>query len=215
MHPRSEGDPFQKKTTHQYIAVIIESVQANLRQQYPTDRFELIVIADSIQPAVLTQLAELPIRIIPVSFETSTVSKAINAALEQIPAGQYDVLMVADADNHMATDFLQRINLAFDNGWRAVQGHRVAKNTNTSVAIFDAMNPSELPVRARTRHHWIVLLRPHQPRVARPRIPVEAPAAGQARVAGVVHHADAPVGLQLHLLAEPRIHAPHLHLDAQ
>jgi cellulose synthase/poly-beta-1,6-N-acetylglucosamine synthase-like glycosyltransferase len=121
-------------------AVIIESVQANLRQQYPTDRFELIVIADSIQPAVLAQLAELPIRVMPVSFETSTVSKAINAALEQIPAGQYDVLLVADADNHMAPDFLTRINLAFEQGWQAVQGHRVAKNTNTGVAVLDAIS---------------------------------------------------------------------------
>jgi cellulose synthase/poly-beta-1,6-N-acetylglucosamine synthase-like glycosyltransferase len=121
-------------------AVIIESVRTNLRQKYPADRFELIVIADSIHPSVLAQLAELPIRVIPVSFETSTVSKAINAALAQIPAGQYDVLMVADADNHMATDFLSRINLAFEQGWQAVQGHRVAKNTNTSVAVLDAIS---------------------------------------------------------------------------
>ncbi|GAB3567329.1 glycosyltransferase family 2 protein [Spirosoma luteolum] len=121
-------------------AVIVESVTANLRQRYPADRFELIVIADSIQPAVLKQLADMPIRVIPVSFEVSTVSKAINAALAQIPAGQYDILMVADADNHMATDFLERINTAFSQGWRAVQGHRVAKNTNTGVAVLDAIS---------------------------------------------------------------------------
>lgn len=121
-------------------AVIVESVQANLQQQYPADWFDLIVIADSMQPATLARLAQLPIRVIEVFFEVSTVSKAINAALAQIPDDQYEIVVVSDADNHMAPDFLVRINSAFEQGWRAVQGHRVAKNTNTSVALLDAIS---------------------------------------------------------------------------
>ncbi|GAB3899432.1 glycosyltransferase family 2 protein [Spirosoma agri] len=121
-------------------AVIVDSVRANLAQGYPADRFELIVIADSFQPHTLELLATLPIRVIEVSFEVSTVSKAINAALAQIPDHQYDILVVSDADNHMATDFLSRINTAFSQGWKAVQGHRVAKNTETSVAVLDAIS---------------------------------------------------------------------------
>ncbi|GAB3489880.1 glycosyltransferase family 2 protein [Spirosoma knui] len=121
-------------------AVIADSVRVNLQQDYPADRFDLIVIADSLQPATLSELATLPIKVIPVSFEVSTVSKAINEALARIPDDVYDLLVVADADNHMAPDFLSRINVAFEQGWRAVQGHRVAKNTDTSVAILDAIS---------------------------------------------------------------------------
>lgn len=121
-------------------AVIVESVTENLKQKYPADRYDLIVIADSFQLQTLAKLATLPIKVLQVSFEVSTVAKAINAALSRLPLEQYDILVVSDADNHMAPDFLSRINQAFAQGWKAVQGHRVAKNINTSVAILDAIS---------------------------------------------------------------------------
>ena len=121
-------------------AVIVDSVIANLNQDYPADRFELIVIADSFQPQTLARLATLPVRVIEVSFEVSTVAKALNTALHLLPIGNYNVFVVSDADNHMAYDFLSRINAAFAQGWKAVQGHRVAKNTDTSVAVLDAIS---------------------------------------------------------------------------
>lgn len=121
-------------------AVLVDSVLTNLQQAYPADRYELIVIADSLAPHTLARLAELPIRVIEVSFAVSTVSKAINSALAELPDDAYDIIVVSDADNHLAPDFLGRINAAFERGWRAVQGHRVAKNTNTSVAVLDAIS---------------------------------------------------------------------------
>ncbi|WP_040006487.1 glycosyltransferase [Fibrisoma limi] len=120
-------------------AVIIESARTNLRQQYPSDRFDVVVIADSLQPDTIATLRSLPIKVVPVSFDVSTKAKALNAALEQLP-GSYDVAVILDADNHMASDFLSRINAAFEQGWRVVQGHRTAKNTNTPVAILDAVS---------------------------------------------------------------------------
>lgn len=121
-------------------SVILGSVVANLKQAYPTDWYDLIVIADSFRPETLELLATYPIKVIPVQFEQSTVQKSITFALNSLPENLYDIIVISDADNHMAPDFLQRINQAFSQGWRAIQGHRVAKNTNTSVAIFDAMN---------------------------------------------------------------------------
>lgn len=121
-------------------AVILDSVEANLKQDYPASRYDLIVIADSFQPHTLDALAKLPVHVLPVSFEVSTVTKALNTALGTLSARDYDIVVVADADNHLATDFLSRVNAAFVNGWRAVQGHRVAKNTNTRVAVLDAVS---------------------------------------------------------------------------
>ncbi|SOD93132.1 glycosyltransferase family 2 protein [Spirosoma fluviale] len=120
--------------------VIIDSVKANLKQNYPSDLYDLVVIADSFQPHTINQLKEMPIKVVEVSFAVSSVSKALNAALMHFPVGSYDIAVVADADNHMAPDFLTRINAAFEGGWRAVQGHRIAKNLNTSVAILDAIS---------------------------------------------------------------------------
>jgi len=121
-------------------AVILDSVRANLRQDYPADRFDLVVIADSLRADTLAQLAGLPIWVVPVSFEKSTVTKAINAGLAAIATDDYAIVAVSDADNHMAPDFLSRINAAFGQGWRAVQGHRVAKNTQSGVALLDAIS---------------------------------------------------------------------------
>ncbi|ARK10161.1 glycosyltransferase [Fibrivirga algicola] len=121
-------------------AVILESVQANLKQDYPRSQYDLIVIADSFQQHTLDALATLPVRVLPVSFEVSTVTKALNAALGTLSTSEYDIVVVADADNHLASDFLSRVNVAFAQGWRAIQGHRVAKNTNTRVAVLDAVS---------------------------------------------------------------------------
>ncbi|AUD00514.1 glycosyltransferase [Spirosoma pollinicola] len=121
-------------------AVIVGSVIANLNQTYPSDLFDLIVIADSFQPQTLEKLSRYPIQVIRVEFEQSTVQKSIIYALNSLPENVYDIVVISDADNHMAADFLERINQAFGQGWRAIQGHRVAKNTNKGVAIFDAMN---------------------------------------------------------------------------
>lgn len=146
----TSGDGFQSVTKYRHIAVVIpayredavivESVLANLQQTYPANAYDLIVIADSFQPATLTQLAKLPIRVIEVSFDVSTVTKAVRAGLQQLATNAYDIIVIADADNHMAPDFLERINWSFDLGWRAVQGHRIAKNRNTTVAVLDAIS---------------------------------------------------------------------------
>jgi cellulose synthase/poly-beta-1,6-N-acetylglucosamine synthase-like glycosyltransferase len=119
--------------------VIIDSAQQALLQDYPGDAYDVIVIADSLKPSTLKKLEALPIQVIEVSFDVSTKAKALNDALTRLKP-EYDVALVLDADNVMAPDFLQRINMAFNGGWKAIQGHRVAKNINTSVAILDAVS---------------------------------------------------------------------------
>jgi cellulose synthase/poly-beta-1,6-N-acetylglucosamine synthase-like glycosyltransferase len=52
----------------------------------------------------------------------------------------YEIAVVLDADNVMAFDFLTKVNAAFEKKFMAVQGHRAAKNMNTSLAILDAVS---------------------------------------------------------------------------
>ncbi len=120
-------------------AVIVEVAQQALQQSYPSDMYEVVVVADSFKQSTLNSLEKLPIRLVEVSFETSTKSKALNKAMEVI-GDQYHVALILDADNVMEKDFIGKVNEAFNQGYKVVQGHRVAKNTNTSFAILDAIS---------------------------------------------------------------------------
>ena len=119
--------------------VIIEVAREALRQNYPEELYDVVIIADSFHPETLLQLREMPIKVIEVSFEKSTKSKALNQAMAQL-GNLYDIAVVLDADNVMSKDFLTKINAAFERDYQAVQGHRAAKNMNTSLAILDAVS---------------------------------------------------------------------------
>lgn len=119
--------------------VIVEVAKAALKQNYPPESYDVIIIADSFQPETISKLRELPIKVIEVVFEKSTKSKALNKAMEQL-VSHYDIAVILDADNVMAEDFLTKINGAFELNYLAVQGHRTAKNTNTSLAVLDAIS---------------------------------------------------------------------------
>lgn len=120
-------------------AVIVEVAKEALKQSYPSDKFDVIVIADSFEQATLQELNKLPVKLIEVSFEVSTKSKALYKAMAELDEN-YDVALILDADNVMEFNFIEKINQAFENGYNVVQGHRVAKNTNTSFAILDAVS---------------------------------------------------------------------------
>jgi cellulose synthase/poly-beta-1,6-N-acetylglucosamine synthase-like glycosyltransferase len=120
-------------------SVIIDVAKDALRQNYPKEDFDVVVIADSFNAETIIKLNQLPIKVIEVVFEQSTKAKALNRAMEVLD-GNYDVALVLDADNLMPTDFISKINQAFENGYKVVQGHRVAKNQNTSLAVLDAIS---------------------------------------------------------------------------
>ncbi|WP_218944470.1 glycosyltransferase [Maribacter luteus] len=120
-------------------AVILDVAKQALDQSYPQSLFDVVVIADSFKPETLSELEKMPITLVEVDFEVSTKSKALNKAMKTIGDG-YDVALVLDADNIMEHGFIEKMDHAFENGFKVVQGHRVAKNTNTSFAILDAIS---------------------------------------------------------------------------
>ena len=120
-------------------AVIIDVAKDALKQDYPEDKYDVVVIADSFQSETLQKLKQLPVKLVEVSFDISTKSKALNKAMSVLDEN-YDIALILDADNLMAKDFLSKINQSFENGYTVVQGHRVAKNTNTSFAVLDAIS---------------------------------------------------------------------------
>ena len=119
-------------------AVIIATAKDSLLQDYPTNKYEVVIIADSFSEKTLATLHSLPIKVVEVSFEKSTKGKALQKAVEATQADPVDIVLILDADNHMAQGFLHAVNDAFNKGYEVVQGHRTAKNFQTPFALLDA-----------------------------------------------------------------------------
>lgn len=119
--------------------VIMECVASCLAQEYPRDKYEVIVISDQMSEATDDALSRLPIRLEVVRFEKSTKAKALNLAMSR--ADDYDVALILDADNTVGPRFLRQINDAFACGGASVfQAHRIAKNRNTHLAYLDGVS---------------------------------------------------------------------------
>jgi cellulose synthase/poly-beta-1,6-N-acetylglucosamine synthase-like glycosyltransferase len=120
-------------------AVILETAPAALREGYP-GQLHVHVIADGLQLDTVQALRNQNIGVTEVAFEKSTKGKALLVALQTLQADLYDVAVVLDIDNVMASGFLSQVNAAFSAGYRVVQGHRTAKNLDSPFAVLDACN---------------------------------------------------------------------------
>lgn len=120
-------------------SIILSTAQSYAGQAYPSSRFDVIVVADSLQPETIVQLKASGVTVIPVSFDKSTKARSLNSAFEQLD-DQYEMALICDADNVLEKDFLLKINYAFQQGHYAIQGRRVAKNMDSPFAVLDAVN---------------------------------------------------------------------------
>jgi cellulose synthase/poly-beta-1,6-N-acetylglucosamine synthase-like glycosyltransferase len=120
-------------------AVILDGARKNLLQTFPAEQFDIVVIADSLQPETIVALRKLPIKVVEVSFESSTKVKSLNTALSQLP-DTYDYAVILDADNVMASDFLESMNTILLQGHKAVQGQRKPKNLNNTLSFLDGVS---------------------------------------------------------------------------
>lgn len=119
--------------------VIASVARHALKNQYPADQFDVVVIADSFQQETLEKLRQLPIILIEVAFENSTKAKALNRAMETL-GDTYDIALVLDADNLMHYDVLAKVNNAYCKGKNAIQTQRSAKNKNNGLAVLDGFS---------------------------------------------------------------------------
>jgi cellulose synthase/poly-beta-1,6-N-acetylglucosamine synthase-like glycosyltransferase len=120
--------------------IIVDSVADFTKQNYPKDKYDVVVISDRMKPDTINFLRDIPSIVIEADYENSTKAKALNLAVDKLVGTSYDVVVVLDADNKVKNTFLSEINQAFCNGSRAIQAHRTAKNLNTSIALLDAVS---------------------------------------------------------------------------
>lgn len=123
-------------------SVILHSVKDFLKNEYPRDLYDVIVISDQMSEKTNKKLLNLSAKVVEIKNASSTKTNALRKAVEYIDNGtvKYDVVVILDADNLTDNDFLEKINDAFYSGCSAVQTHRVAKNRDTNIAVLDAVS---------------------------------------------------------------------------
>lgn len=119
-------------------SVIIDVAQKALIQNFPSQNYDVIIIADSLQPETLHALRSLPVNVHEVHFQKSTKVKSLQSALSAYSG--YDGAVILDADNVMDENFLSKVNDCLNFGWQAIQGQRTAKNRNNKLAILDGLS---------------------------------------------------------------------------
>lgn len=118
----------------------LETVNAVLGQTYNQRNFDIVVISDHQSEMVNMRLAQLPITLLTPNFEKSSKAKSLQYAILNLPQFKiYDAVLVLDAGNIIAPDFLELANDAFDtSGSKVIQTHRMARNRDTSISRMDA-----------------------------------------------------------------------------
>lgn len=127
---------------YQEDEVIVDSVKSFLKQNYPRALYDVIVIANQMEPETIQRLKALSAKVIEMNHPQSTKSEALKHAIEYIEEGGkvYDNVVILDADNLVEPDYLEKINNALYAGCSVLQTHRIAKNRNSSIAVLDAVS---------------------------------------------------------------------------
>jgi len=118
--------------------IIVHTAQEAAAHNYPRDRFEVLVVADKLQPETVAALRQVPVRVLEV--DANMKSRSVNAAFGVLDERDFEIAMILDADNIMERGCLEKVNAAFVKGAQAIQCHRTAKNQHTPVAVLDAIS---------------------------------------------------------------------------
>ena len=126
-------------------AVIRTSVETFLRQDYPHDHYQVAVISDHETDETNAWLSQQPITLLIPNFEKSSKARALQFAVHSIATIHYslltiDYVVILDADNIVAPDFLTQLNAECQKGYRAIQCHRTAKNADSDIAALDGLS---------------------------------------------------------------------------
>ena len=123
-------------------AVIIHSIESFLHQGYPKELFHVAVISDNMSEETNQHLASLPITLLCPNFEKSSKAKALQHAISSISqhtSSAYDYVVVLDADNIVAPDYLTQLS-KIAHPSMAIQCHRTAKNADNDIAALDGLS---------------------------------------------------------------------------
>lgn len=118
--------------------VILDTARAALSQQYPSDRYRVLVISDRMSDETNAALRAIGAEVLKIAFEESSKALALQTAVRHLKE-EYDYAVILDADNIIAPDYLEQVNNYIQKtSCKVLQTHRTAKNLNTPTAVLDA-----------------------------------------------------------------------------
>ncbi len=120
--------------------VIGDTVQAALSQHYPQEYFRVMVISDQMNESTNEHLRSMGAEVLEIHYEESSKALALQSAIRSCQSdAPSDYVVILDADNIIASDYLEQVNrYTQQTQCKVLQTHRTAKNLNTSTAILDA-----------------------------------------------------------------------------
>ena len=143
--PRYTVHPDKKKIavlipSYREDEIIVNTATKAKHHDYPSTHFEVFVAAHHLKKETVEKLRTIPVQVLEVEFDLGSKARSLNKLLNMIPENHFDVAIILDADNIMLPGCLEKVNHAFQNGFRSVQSHRIAKNKNSPVAVLDAVS---------------------------------------------------------------------------
>lgn len=127
---------------------VIYTAKSILAQSYPMRLFDVTVISDHNDEMTNFRLAQEPVTLLTPKFEKSIKAKALQLAVNNLPQFKiYDIAIVLDGGSVVDTDFLEKMNEAFEAaGTKAIQAHRISRNRDSTPArmgaVFEEINNS-------------------------------------------------------------------------
>ncbi len=116
--------------------VIVNSIQTFLQQDYSKEYYQIATISDHQKEETDKQLRDLPIITLIATYEDSTKAKALKLAIDKIE-GDFDTVVILDADNLAPTNFLSEINKMRATGKKAIQVHRKGIVNDSPISLLD------------------------------------------------------------------------------
>jgi cellulose synthase/poly-beta-1,6-N-acetylglucosamine synthase-like glycosyltransferase len=137
---------------HNESAVIGESVLWLKKLQYPSDRMQVVVVADACTDDTATFARAAGAQVLVKPAPASNKGNAIQWALErpEIIEAQWDALVILDGDSKPWLDFLELMDGALERGARVVQGRRDSAEQHGLIPRGYAVNTA---ARNRLWHH--------------------------------------------------------------
>jgi cellulose synthase/poly-beta-1,6-N-acetylglucosamine synthase-like glycosyltransferase len=121
--------------------VIIHTALKAKQHNYPAHLFDVFIAADQLKPETVNALLSIPVNVQVMNFNgRSSKAKSLNKLFSSIDDGTYDIAVILDGDNVMQSGSLEKVNSAFQAGFRCVQLHRTAKNADNDMAVLDGIS---------------------------------------------------------------------------
>jgi cellulose synthase/poly-beta-1,6-N-acetylglucosamine synthase-like glycosyltransferase len=118
---------------HNEELLISRLCESLLKIRYPRDKFIIYIIADNCTDETAVISSRYPVRVM-TRDDTSHTGKghAINWALSQVRLGDFDAVLIVDADNIVDPNILEELNSKIDSGEQAIQCNNAVGNRGDS-----------------------------------------------------------------------------------